>query len=165
MQLLQSKKLTTSIGLIKIRDLKNFRELKDIVNRAKQTDYSDGFFEIDYDMITTKMMMHAQSGHYLKVIEVDKEVRALCMAVINRPMIHCNDKVVSMIYYFSDLKGRTAVKSLKLIHRDLIDYARQNKIKYCITNSILKNYETFNKILVQDGWERMGCMLVYRVDR
>ena len=148
--------------MIEVRDLKNYKEFQEWVDYAIDK-YRDDVFKPNKSLSYNRLYTMIQNGAFFKILEYDKKIIAYGMAVITTPAFHSKTKALSMLYYHSKIDGIIAVKALKLFHREMIQYARDNKIPICMTNSILENYETFNRILISDGWERRGCSLVYRV--
>jgi hypothetical protein len=68
------------------------------------------------------------------------------------------------LYYHCSLSGYSAVKALILVHEAMIEAAREKDIRLVVTSSELDNHETFNRVLLKQGWIKRNRGLIYSID-
>ena len=121
--------------------------------------YSDDLFIPNRQLAIKGLMRHIEEGGYAILIFDDKKLVSYGIASIAQPQMHSNDKALIQKYYHTTVTGREAVKALRLFHEDMVRWARDHGVPVCISNSILPNYEVFNRILSRDGWVNRGATM------
>jgi len=146
-----------------IRDIASYDELKSCVYMSCGLCY-DPLFPYDVRYALKNLFNVMQQKQFFKVITEDDEIVSWGCASVNTPYLHSREKELGSIYYQTKLKGIRAVKSLKLYHESMVEFATINKVPKCTSSSIMETQDTFYKVLEKAGWIRRGCIMVYLLD-
>jgi hypothetical protein len=143
-----------------IRNLKNEEEIRYCIEiYYKVNDHS--FLYVDKEYLFENLLAHTKKLGYFKVIEKTGIIRGWLVA--NETFTkNSRRKILRQEYYFSNFTGYTSAKTVMLLHRDLIEYAKLNKFHSVISEaSHLDPTHVFTRILEKDGWVRRGHIAKY----
>jgi hypothetical protein len=106
----------------------------------------------------------AKRGDFFRIVKYNDELVGWIAAKVSSPYLHSREKVLYQLYYHCSLSGYSAVKALILVHEAMIEAAREKDIRLVVTSSELDNHETFNRVLLKQGWIKRNRGLIYSID-
>lgn len=145
-----------------VQPLKSMEEAIQCLDMYLEYD-KDDFLEKDRNRIIKSMQRCLTNNYQVRLIKEGSVVIAWIMFkdVFNEAM---GIKVIQQSFYCSNVRGITAVKCVKLLHRELIEYAKKMKIRKCISTCSHNDTEfRFCKLLEKDGWATRGYIAMYDV--
>jgi len=136
-------------------------QLIDCANIYINLNLNNNFVNIDKEYAISCLIKHWRSLNYIKLIVDENEIVGYLLAN-NGYNKHNKDKFLIQEYYCSNLKGFKSARAVKLSHEDLINYAKQNKFNYVVSQgSYMDENHIFTKLLEKFGWERRGYLAKY----
>lgn len=146
-----------------IRELQSIGELQECVRRSSER-YPDDVFPIDPLLAYTSLRNMIQQRAFFRIIERDKEIVAWGIATIINPVIYNRSKALSQHFYQGFLSGFSAVKCMRMFHKEMVLHAVDKKIPVCMSTSLLNNKALFHRILERDGWEHYRGGMIFKVE-
>jgi len=140
-------------------------QYKEVLECATLSDdnYDDEFYSPNKNLFTKNLWDSIQRGDWAVCIKQYGRIVAYGIATAGRPYMHSNVRCLNQSYYHSILEGVLAVRALRLFHQSMIEEGQRIGVELVQSQSVLDNYETFNKILAREGWSRRGPMMVRRI--
>jgi hypothetical protein len=121
------------------------------------------FIQADPDYCLESIIKHWKSKGYIRLLYSESKLIAFLLATESRSK-HSPDKYLMQEYFCTDsrLSGFSVARAVKLLHQDLIEYAKKNRYKFVASSSShLDEDFVFTKILEKFGWERRGYVAKY----
>jgi hypothetical protein len=122
------------------------------------------FLQADISYAVESWNRHWRSGGYFKIaVDDSSSILGFLIATETKAM-HSPDRFMRQEYFCTSptLKGFKSVRVVKLLHEDLIDYAKRQRCKFVASSSShLDEDFVFTKILEKFGWERRGYVAKY----
>jgi hypothetical protein len=149
-----------------VSDKLTYLELKAmVIEGLKDPSYNQIGFTIDPGYATKVLFDIITQGGFVRVIRdpITKNIVSCMVARIGNPFPYVKEKALIAVNIYTFVKGRKAVRALQLLHDEMIDEARRRKLNYCCSSSALPNYQTFNRILREDGWKDLGGGMVFHL--
>ena len=152
--------------MLKIDKARTFEDLDKCLNISLDhfTEFESVEVSIDEKFCKSNLFTLARRGDFFRVVKRDEEIVGWIAAKICAPYLHSQDKVLYQLYYHTSLSGYLAVKALILVHEAMIDSAREKNIRLVVTSSELENSDSFNRILMKQGWMKRNKSLIYPIN-
>lgn len=146
-----------------VSEIKTMNEIKYCVDMYyAQNDFS--FLNVDKQLAIKNLETCVRRKKFVRILYKDNIIVSWIYAN-QLTSQHMSESILLQNYYCSVLKGTSAVRSLKLLHNEMISYAKENKYQICMSNgSHLDENNTFAKILERLGWIRRGYVAIYKID-
>jgi hypothetical protein len=119
----------------------------------------DVIFKVDAPYTVRYITKSINKGEYFRVVKDQGEVICAGLAIRARGA-YSPDLYVHQVYCqcYTDNKVKS-VRSIIIFHEGMMEWARQNGAKVCVSNSIMPTFTTFNRILSSIGWEQRGSIM------
>lgn len=152
--------------MITIDKVKTLEELNTCFNISIDyfSEYESVEISIDEDYCKSNLFTLAKRGDFFRVVKYKEEIVGWIAGKITSPYLHSRDKVLYQLYYHCKLTGYLAVKALILVHEEMIKVAEEKNIRLVVTSSELENSESFNRILMKQGWIKRNKSLIYPIN-
>lgn len=144
-----------------IRKLKNGSELKQCFNLSMEffEQYKMEGFPVDQRFAYSNLSQMSQFK-YFRLLEEEGKIVGWYAAEVVVPLLYNNTRMLQLLIYHTTLKGRKGINALLDVHYDLLEFAKEKRIPYVLTNSVLPNKATFGRVLKSDGWCEFGSSWV-----
>jgi hypothetical protein len=152
--------------MLKIDKARTFEDLDKCLNISLNhfAEFESVEISIDEDFCKSNLFSLARRGDFFRVVKQDEEIVGWIAAKIATPYLHSKDKVLYQLYYHTNLSGYIAVKALILVHEAMIESAKEKRIRLVVTSSELENSDSFNRILMKQGWIKRNKSLIYPIN-
>jgi hypothetical protein len=128
----------------------------------KHNDFS--FLPVDRDCAIVNLNLAVRRQKFVRVLKENDQIIAWIYADIGKSL-HMHEKILQQYYYCSDLTGTKAFKAVKILHEELLEYAKENKYDMVFSlGSHLDEKYIFTRMLEKLGWQRRGYIAYKRPD-
>jgi hypothetical protein len=126
-------------------------------------DYDDGFLPVNREVCHENILLHWKRLGYIRIIHHANRIVGF---IAGSPIMtkHSKEKVLLQEYFCTNLTGFAAAKAVKLAHRDMVNYARAQRLFVIMScGSHMDPDHTFTRILEREGWGRKGHVALLRI--
>jgi hypothetical protein len=105
---------------------------------------------------------HWRTGQFIRVMEDEDEIVGwlVCDVSVSK---FAHYRTINQQFYTSIFKGISAAKAVLCAHGEMIKFAEENRIPYCITQgSHMDPTRVMVRILEKRGWQSRGHIAVWR---
>lgn len=147
--------------MYKVSNISTKAELEYCIDAyTKYNDFS--FLPVDRDFAIKNLDLAVRRQRFVRVLKMDDKIVSWIFAD-SAKSAHMKTNILQQYYYFSELQGVAAYRSVKMLHDSLIDYAEKMGYELILSpGSHLDEDHTFTRILEKLGWERRGYIGIYK---
>jgi hypothetical protein len=152
---------------MKIRHLKTKEEVYTCVRMYINYTYEipgTDILSMNEEVAFKNLNYHARSGKFVRaLVNDDDKIIAWLYADKSAPQ-HTDEIGLQQVYYACNQHGKIAVDAVKLLHREMVEYARNRNVPILFSQgSPFDEKNVFTRILEKDGWTRFGFLAVKRL--
>ena len=120
------------------------------------------FLSVDKNLAIQNLDLAVRRNKFVRMLKENNRIVAWLYADIGKSL-HMNEKILQQYYYCSNLNGIRAFKAVKVLHEDLLKYAKENKYDLVFSlGSHLDEKYVFTRMLEKLGWQRRGYIAYKR---
>lgn len=120
--------------------------------------YNNGQLPYDFNRGLVRLTRKWRSGEYLKVAEDDGKI----IAWLNATLVDHDffkGAVLQQFYYCSEQHGFKSARCVRLLHDDLVKYAKAINVSIVLSpSSHVDTACVFGRLLEKAGWSRIGYL-------
>jgi hypothetical protein len=152
--------------MIEIDKLNTLEELNECFKLSVDyfSEYESVEVSIDEDLCKANLFTLARRGDFFRVVKDDSKIVGWIAAKVIKPYMHSRQTALYQLYYHCNLSGYKAAKALILVHEAMIETAKDKRTDLVITSSDLDNSDSFNRILIKQGWIKRNKSLIYPIN-
>jgi hypothetical protein len=150
-QSLTSKKITTNAEVEECVGM--YLELND-----------ESFLESSFEFACMNLYKSIRLGKFARCARDESGALVAWLLADVGVMPHADYEVLQQKYYCSNVVGTKAVRAVRLLHDDMVSYARSKGVNVLISQgSPYDDSNTFTRILEKSGWERKNFLAIKKL--
>lgn len=138
----------------------SFNELRFVIDEYAEYCKTSTIIPIDKKLLFDKIVSHVRDGGFFRIIYNDNNIVGYGICLESEAFYYSHSRGLTQIFYGSTKRGPIAVKAMVLFHKEMENYAKAKRLKYCMSSSDLDNNVVFNRILASQGWIPNGSGMI-----